>query len=140
MYLEITYETALACHPKLVTVLMDRLARGKSKERGSAPETMKWGYSWGELVQGCSLDQLLRGERPVETRPLEERIRWGLTASKGRWKDSAQYMGPPAPVPPEVLASTEASLKPPPPLSDTELEAALQKLNPMMVVLRRPDR
>lgn len=94
MYLEITYETALACHPKLVTVLMDRLARGKSKERGSAPETMKWGYSWGELVQGCSLDQLLRGERPVETRPLEERIRWGLTASKGRWKDSAQYMGP----------------------------------------------
>ncbi len=45
MYLEITYETALARHPGpgLVAEIMASLAKGKSKERGASPESLKWG-------------------------------------------------------------------------------------------------
>lgn len=136
MYLRIPYETALACHPKLVQVVMDKLARGKSKERGSAPETLEWGYSWSLSVKCITLSEMLKGVKPVETRTLDERIHCGLTGSKGRWKETAFYMGTGMhPVPPEVMATMEASLNPPTTPSPSELESALRELNPTVVVL-----
>lgn len=136
MYLEIPYETALACHPKLVQVVMDKLARGKSKERGSAPESLKWGYTWSLSVKSITLSELLKGVQPTETRTLDERIHCGLIASKGRWRETAFYMGTGMhPVPPEVMATMEHSLTPPAPFQPSELESALRVLNPKVVVL-----
>ena len=135
MYLEITYETAMARHPGLVAEIMALLAKGKSKERGSAPESLTWGYSWGLSFRSVTLGQMLKGDQPTEDRTLDERIHCVLVARKGRWHGAAGPSNGFHPVPAEVMANMEASLKPPTPFRPSELENALRELNPTVVVL-----
>lgn len=131
MKLDITYSTALERHPKLVQSIMDKLAMGKSKERGSAPESLTWRYDWGVSCKSATLAQLCRGERPVETRTLDERIHCVLTASKGRWSGSAGEIHGFHPVPVEVMAYMRSF----PQYKSSDLEGALRELNPTVVVL-----
>ena len=103
MYLEIPYETALARHPELVAEVMATLAKGKSREKGSPPESLTWGYYWGVTVQSLSFAQMIRGEVPVETRSLEQRTSCALKGSKGRWYGVAWPKDGIRPVPQEVM-------------------------------------
>ena len=137
MYMDITPETAMTRHPELVAEVMAILAKGKSKERGSAPETLTWRYSWSLSIKSISLGQMLNGEQPQETRTLDERIHCVLVGGKGRWSGCAGPIDGLHPVPPEVMAKMQACLEPPTPLSPSKLEAALRELNPTVVVLNR---
>lgn len=104
MYLEITYEQASARHPELVAEIMDKLSKGKSREKGSPPESLTWGYYWGVTVQSFTLGQLLSGKGPpVETRTLEERTSCALKGSKGRWHGVSWPKDGIRPVPREVM-------------------------------------
>jgi hypothetical protein len=135
MYTEISYETALARHPALIQIIMDDLARGKSKERGSAPETLRWRYIWALSVQSYTFHQILKGEVKEETRSLEERISCGLQGTKGRWTGTTWgdvSNGCIRPLPPEIMATMDANGRP---LPASEVETALRALNPKVVVI-----
>lgn len=85
MNVVIEYETALARHPAAVAEVMKAIARSRSKDRDCDPTHFQWTYLWCLSVQSFSMSDLLAGNLPTETRPLEARIcGLSLSAEKGR--------------------------------------------------------
>lgn len=66
MHFTTTYEEALASHPDVVTEVIVKLRKSRSKHRNAPPETLTWSYEVGVRVQGYSFTDLFSGKAEVE--------------------------------------------------------------------------
>ena len=114
MRLDISYEAAKERHPEQVAEVIETLRKSKSKQKGSAPEDLKWYYNYCKQVQAVSLMDVLAGaqeraQQPQTNPTVEERIatmidglHFSVEGTKGHWSGRAQLND--GFIPPELMA------------------------------------
>ncbi len=121
----ITYQLALERHPDHVANVLAQLQNGKSKEKGTAPESFEWSYLTAERIEGdCSFQGMInRIKNPPPPPTLQQRIQNRLKnittylhAKKGHWQGYCEQ--PLETLPPEVIQQ----------VTDTETKAEANHL------------
>lgn len=85
--------------PTQVKEVMEKLKKGKSKEKGRSERTIDWHLSWAEMIQPMSINEILSGKN-FEDPSTEDRIKASSVTLFGkinRWQgyaDTPIWVGP----------------------------------------------